>query len=142
MLYKCNDGFLYYKAKASETTINLRCQLHCSIKCPATASIDVIRQHLTIKKPHCHDQNDHELLLMNLKNDLKDTAAKSSRSNREIFDEVCRNYDPLIASKVSFPHVERGMSKRKAGNYRPISTTHGSHSKMVLNFFFLFFKHV
>ena len=60
---------------------------------------------------------------MKFKNELKERAAKSSKSNRDVFDEVSREQNPEIASSISFPQVVRGMSKRKISNFPVIPTS-------------------
>ena len=57
-----------------------------------------------------------------MKTDLKETASKSSKPNREIFDEVCRSHDSLVASQIAFPNVVNGMVLRKSERYPRLPT--------------------
>ena len=88
--------------------------------CQATASIDIQRQLLVVRIPHSHESSEHEIAIINFKNELKETAGKSSKPNRQIFNEVSRNHPPEVATQVCFPQIVRGMTNRKAENYPPI----------------------
>ena len=141
VLYE-HEGFLYYKSKLNKTTISLRCQLYSSLKCPSTASLDIATNQITVIKGHCHDNDDHELPLINLKNDLKDKAAKSAKPNRELFDQVCREHNPDVAAQISFPNVTGAMTLRKCERYpclpndacQFVNLIENSHSDLKLNY--------
>ena len=115
VLYKSNS-FLYVKKWTKPAAIHLVCQLRRS-GCPATASIKRSSNILNELKPHNHGPSEHDYELMVLKNELKEEAAKSSASNREVFDSISRQFPPEVASRVSFPKVVRQMTRRKLESF-------------------------
>ncbi|GAB1599652.1 hypothetical protein Ahia01_000242600 [Argonauta hians] len=111
-----------WQQQRTETTVSLRCQLYRKLDCPATASIKLSEGLLKVIKPHNHAEQQHEWPLIELKEDLKEAAAKSSKTNREIFDEVCREREISVVSQISFPQVVRSMAYRKADKQPHIPT--------------------
>ena len=111
VLYRSNS-FLYRRKVIRPETIHLVCQLHKS-GCTASASIKTSTNILTEIKPHNHGPAEHDYELMVFKTKLKEEASKSSASNREVFDSISREYPQEISSRVSYPMVERQMSRRK-----------------------------
>lgn len=115
-IYHANS-YTYYRIKELSSSTLLRCQNHQTNDCAATASYFAETRKLKLNRPHNHEPDINEIELTSLKKRLKEESTSSSKPLRQIFDDVCRDTDPSIATQVSFPMVSRGMLARKSERY-------------------------
>ena len=111
-LYRANS-FLYYKNKVYKNKIALRCLMYPTTGCSCKASITIDTNEIIIETCHNHEPELYDEPMRALKKELKDKSETISESSRQIFDNVCRMYSEEVPTRISFPMVVRGMTKRK-----------------------------
>ena len=103
-------GYLFYKNKVRDSSISLSCQMKSKTNCPATGNLDRLENRVKLTCTfHNHSIDAHQNSMPALKTKLKSVSRTSSKSTRQVFDEVCRDIPVETSSQISFPQVQRVM---------------------------------